>query len=116
MRDKLLAFVAMESSELATNVKQDPTSSEGRYRTSFRPYLLVVILSLCASFYRLYQEGCETTSKAASDPEESSIRRIRASSITPPYTSATIKLGISKLEVNPGLFADVLRFCLVMPP
>ena len=51
-------------------------------------------------------------SKVAFDPEEPSLGRIRADSIAPPHTPASIKRCISKVEGNPAflwkadLFAD----------
>ena len=62
-------------------------------------------------YYLLYADGYEIPSKVANDPEEPSIGRIRADSITPPQSPTSIKLCISRMERNPGLvnsdiFAD----------
>ena len=62
-------------------------------------------------YYQLYSDGYEMPSKVANDPEEPSIGRIRADSITPPHSPTSIKLCISRVERNPGLvnsdiFAD----------
>ena len=52
------------------------------------------------------------TSKVAIDPEEPSLGRIRADSVPPPHSSASIKRCISRVERNPELanaeiFADI---------
>ena len=64
-------------------------------------------------YYRLYADDYEMSSKVALDPEEPSLGRIRADSVTPPHTPASIKRCISRVEKTPALahahlFADVL--------
>ena len=64
-------------------------------------------------YYRLYADDYEMASKVAIDPEEPSLGRIRADSITPPHSPASIKQCISRVEKIPALahadlFADVL--------
>ena len=51
-------------------------------------------------------------SKVAIDPEEPSLGRIRADSVPPPHSAASIKRCISRVEKNPelahaALFADI---------
>ena len=63
-------------------------------------------------YYLLYANDCEIPSKVAIDPEEPSLGRIRADSITPPHSPATIKGYISRVEKTPALihadlFADI---------
>ena len=65
-------------------------------------------------YYLLYADDYEIPSKVALNPEESSLGRIRADSVAPPHSPATIKRCISRVEGNralafPGyadLFAD----------
>ena len=62
-------------------------------------------------YYLLYADGYEIPSKVADDPEEPSLGRIRADSITPPHSPTSIKRCISRVERNPALlhgnlFAD----------
>ena len=62
-------------------------------------------------YYQLYANDCEIPSKVAFDLEEPSIGRIRADSIAPPHSPASIKRSISRVERNPALlhadlFAD----------
>jgi hypothetical protein len=54
-------------------------------------------------YYLLYADSYETPSKVAIDPEEPSLGRIRADSITPPHSVTSIKLCISRVEGNPAL-------------
>jgi hypothetical protein len=65
-------------------------------------------------YYRLYADDGEMPSKVAIDPEEPSLGRIRADSITPPHSPLTIKRCISKVERSPefasadaAVFADI---------
>ena len=62
-------------------------------------------------YYQLYADDSEMSSKVAFGQEEPSIGRIRADSIAPPHSSASIKRCISKIEGRPALlhadlFAD----------
>jgi hypothetical protein len=62
-------------------------------------------------YYLLYDDDYETPSKVAFDPEEPSLGRIRADSISPPHSPTSIKRCISRVERNPALahadlFAD----------
>ena len=54
-------------------------------------------------YYQLYADDYEIPSKAANDPEEPSLGRIRADSIAPPHSPTSIKLCISRVEGNPAL-------------
>jgi hypothetical protein len=63
-------------------------------------------------YYLLYYDGCEMPSKVAFDSEEPSLGRIRADSVPPPHSAASIKRCISRVERNPELadaelFADI---------
>jgi hypothetical protein len=63
-------------------------------------------------YYLLYNDGHEMPSKVAIDPEEPSLGRIRADSVPPPHSAASIKRCISRVERNPELadaelFADI---------
>ena len=62
-------------------------------------------------YYQLYANDCEIPSKVAFDRDEPSIGRIRADSIAPPHSPASIKRCISRVEGRPALlhadlFAD----------
>ena len=62
-------------------------------------------------YYQLYANDCEIPSKVAFDHDEPSIGRIRADSIAPPHSPASIKRCISRVEGRPALlhadlFAD----------
>ena len=59
-------------------------------------------------YYQLYADDYEIPSKAANDPEEPSLGRIRADSIAPPHTPTSIKLCISRVEENPTLIKSDL--------
>ena len=54
-------------------------------------------------YYLLYADDYEIPSKVALNPEEPSLGRIRADSVAPPHSLATIKNCISKVEGNPAL-------------
>ena len=63
-------------------------------------------------YYLLYADNHEIPSKVAIDPEEPSLGRIRADSVAPPHSAATIKRCISRVEKTPALaradlFADI---------
>ena len=63
-------------------------------------------------YYLLYANDCEMSSKVAFDTEEPSLGRIRADSVAPPHSPASIKQCISRVERNPALaqaniFADI---------
>jgi hypothetical protein len=63
-------------------------------------------------YYLLYATDYEMPSKAAFDPGEPSLGRIRADSVAPPHTPASIKRCISRVERTPALahaniFADI---------
>ena len=60
-------------------------------------------------YYLLYANNSDTTSKAAFDPDQPSLGRIRANSVAPPHSLASIKRHISRVEENPALAsADLL--------
>ena len=60
-------------------------------------------------YYLLYANNSDTTSKAAFDPDQPSLGRIRADSVAPPHSLASIKQHISRVEENPALAsADLL--------
>ena len=64
-------------------------------------------------YYLLYANDYEMPSKVTFDPEEPSLGRIRADSVAPPHSPASIKRCISRVEKNSALahadlFADVL--------
>ena len=63
-------------------------------------------------YYQLYSDSYEIPSKVAFDPEEPSLGRIRADSVAPPHSPASIKRCISRVEGIPSLaqadlFADI---------
>ena len=63
-------------------------------------------------YYLLYSDEYEIPSKVAFDPEEPSLGRIRADSVAPPHSPASIKQCISRVEGAPALahanlFADI---------
>ena len=63
-------------------------------------------------YYLLYADEYEMPSKVAIDPEEPSLGRIRADSVAPPHSPASIKRCISRVEKTPALaladlFADI---------
>ena len=63
-------------------------------------------------YYLLYADEYEMPSKVAIDPEEPCLGRIRADSVTPPHSPASIKRCISRVERTPALadadlFADI---------
>jgi len=81
--------------ELASTAEPDTTTPEIQYL-----------------YYLLYANDCEMASKVAIDPEEPSLGRIRADSIPPPRSLASIKRCISRVERTPelahaDLFADI---------
>ena len=87
----------------------DTTPSETRYGTSVEQTSLFEASQLLREvYYQLYSDGYEMPSKVANDPEEPSIGRIRADSITPPHSPTSIKLCISRVERNRALsYADL---------
>ena len=63
-------------------------------------------------YYLLFADDYQMPSKAAIDPEEPSLGRIRADSVAPPHSPASIKRCISRVERTPALahadlFADI---------
>ena len=63
-------------------------------------------------YYLLYADEYEMPSKVAFDPEEPSLGRIRADSIAPPHSPASIKRCISRVErtsalAHANLFAEI---------
>ena len=63
-------------------------------------------------YYLFYADDYVMPSKVAADPEEPSIGRIRADSVAPPHSPASIKRCISRVEGTPALahadlFADI---------
>ena len=100
---------------LTSAAETDTTSPEIRYRTSiqlFPTFLFVASQMLGEVYYLLYADDCEMPSKVAIDPEEPSLGRIRADSVAPPHSPASIKRCISRVEripalANGDLFADI---------
>jgi hypothetical protein len=99
-----------------TSAESDTKPPEIRYRTSIQhsPTFLFVLTSrlLGKVYYQLYADDDEMPSKVAFDPEEPSLGRIRADSVAPPHSPATIKRCISRVEKTPALahadlFADI---------
>ena len=86
-----------------------------QYRKSIQhsPTFLFVKSQLFGEvYYLLYADDCGMPSKVAFDPEEPSLGRIRADSVSPPHSPASIKRCISRVETNPALtqaniFADI---------
>ena len=98
-----------------TAAEPDTTPQEIRYRTSIQhsPTFLFIVISrlLGEVYYLLYADDYEIPSKVALDPEEPSLGRIRADSVVPPHSPASIKRCISRVERTPALvhadlFAD----------
>jgi hypothetical protein len=59
-------------------------------------------------YYQLYANDYEMSSKVAFDPKEPCLGRIRADSVAPPHSPASIKRCISRMERTPALtFADL---------
>ena len=63
-------------------------------------------------YYLLYANNSEIPSKVAFDPEEPSLGRVRADSVAPPHSLASIKRHISRVEEAPSfakadLFEDI---------
>ena len=63
-------------------------------------------------YYELYADNYVMPSKVAIDPEEPSLGRIRADSVAPPHSPASIKRCISRVERTPvlayaNLYADI---------
>ena len=107
---------AMESGERGELASAEPdTTPEFRYRTSIQhsPTFLFVTSRLFGQvYYLLYANDYEMPSKVAIDPEEPCLGRIRADSITPPHSLASIKRCIARVERAPALadanlFADI---------
>ena len=63
-------------------------------------------------YYLFYSDGCEIQSEVAIDPEEPSLGRIRADSVAPPHSPASIIRHISRVErtqfAHADLFANIL--------
>ena len=91
------------------------TTPEIRYRTSIQHcpnFLFITSRLLGKVYYLLYADDHEMPSKVAIDPEVPSLGRIRADSVTPPLSPASIKRCISRVERTPALahadlFADI---------
>ena len=54
-------------------------------------------------YYQLYADDYIKPSKVAIDPEEPFLGRIRADSVAPPHSPASIKRCISRVERTPAL-------------
>ena len=99
----------------ASAAEPDTTPSEIRYCTSIQhspTFIFITTQLLGEVYYLLYADEYEMPSKAAIDPEEPSLGRIRADSIAPPHSPASIKRCISRVERTPvlayaNLFADI---------
>ena len=77
-----------------------------QYRTSiqhFRAFLFVTSRLLGKVYYLLYADDYEIPSNVAIAPEVPSLGRIRADSVAPPRSPASIKRCISRVERNPAL-------------
>ena len=108
-----LALVAKMSDSERNGLESDgrgglTTSLEFRYGTSIQhsPTFLFITSRLSGDsevYYLLYVNGYEMPSKVAFDPEEPCLGRIRADSVAPPHTPASIKRCISRVERNPAL-------------
>ena len=93
----------------------DTTPPEIRYCTSIQhcpTFLFITSRLLGEVYYLLYADDDEIPSKAAIDPEVPSLGRIRADSVAPPHSPASIKRCISRVERTPALvlanlFADI---------
>ena len=97
---------------LGSIAESDTTAPEIRYRMSiqhFSTFLFVTSRLFGEVYYRLYADDYEIPSKAATDPEEPSLGRIRADSVAPPHCLFSIKRCISRVERNPALagYVDV---------
>ena len=63
-------------------------------------------------YYQFFANNSEIPSKVSFDPEEPSLGRIRAESVAPPHSLASIKRLISRVEETPAfanadLFAEI---------
>ena len=100
---------------LSSAAEPDTVPPEIRYRTSISHsiYLLLFFLTIWGEvYYLLYGNDCEIPSRVAIDPGKPSLGRIRADSVPPPHSPASIKRCISRVERNPklthsDLFADI---------
>ena len=100
---------------LASAAEPDTTSPENRYCTSIQhssTFLYITYRLFGEVYFLLYADDYEMPSKVAFDPEEPSLGRIRADSVTPPHSPASIKQCISRVERTPALahadlFADI---------
>ena len=91
-------------SGLASAAEHDTTSPDIPYRTYIQHSLtFLLVTSLLEVYYMVYGINNEMPSKVAFDPKEPSLGRIWADSIAPPYSPATIKRCISRVERNPAL-------------
>ena len=110
------ALESEERGELvsAAELDSDTMIPEIRYRMSIQhspTFLLLTSLLLGEVYYLLYADDCELASKVAIDPETPSLGRIRADSVAPPQSPASILRCISRVEKTPelahaDLFAD----------
>ena len=100
---------------LTSAAEPNTTPQEFRYRTSIQrfPTFLFITSHLCGEvYYLLYVDEYEISSKVAFDLEVPSLGRIRADSVAPPHSLASIKRCISRVERTPALagadlFADI---------
>ena len=96
------ALESGESSGLTSAAETDTI----RYGTSVQhsfTFLFVTSRLLSEVYYLLYGDNYEMPSKVAIDTDEPSLGRIRADSVAPPHTPASIKRCISRVEKNPAL-------------
>jgi hypothetical protein len=108
------ALESGENSGLASPSESGTASPDHRYRTPIYSITVLFITSGLFSkvYYLLYADDHGMSSKVAVDPEEPWLGRIRAESIAPPHTPASIKLHISRVERTPelasaNLFEDI---------
>ena len=84
---------------VASAAEPDTTPPEIRYRTSIQHSLLFITSRLLGEvYYLLYADKYEMPSKVTIDPEELSLGRIRADSVAPLHSPASIKRCISRVE------------------
>ena len=101
--------------ELASAAESDTTALEIRYRTSIQhspTFHFVIYRLLGVVYYLLYVDDCKMLSKVAFDSDKPSLGRIRADSIAPPHSPASIMRCVLRVERIPfghaDLFANIL--------
>ena len=96
---------------LASSVESDTEPPEIRYCKSIQHSPTFHFITSCLLgevYYLLYADDYEIPSKVAIDPEQPSLGRIRADSVSPPQSLTSIKRCISRVERSPSLvYADL---------